>query len=129
MTDVANGNINSKGFDLNGGWVPWYTIHKVMAGIEDAYLYCDNKEALKVVSKLGDWIAAKFANLTDAQWQKMLITEFGGINETLANLYAFTGEKKYLEAANHFYHKEVLDTLAAQKDELAGKHSNIRFQK
>ena len=129
FNEVAKGNINSKGFDLDGGWVPWYTVHKVMAGIEDAYLYCDNKEALDVATGLGDWIVTKFANLTEADWQKMLITEQGGMNETLANLFAFTADKKYLVAAQKFYHKEVLDTLAARKDELAGKHSNMQIPK
>ncbi len=129
FAEVANGNINSKGFDLDGGWVPWYTVHKVLAGIEDAYLYCNNKEALTIAMKLGDWIDAKFKNLTEAQWQQMLITEQGGMNETLANLYAFTGDKKYLLLAQKFYHKEVLDTLAAHKDELAGKHSNMQIPK
>ena len=129
FNNIAKGNINSKGFDLNGGWVPWYTVHKVMAGIEDAYLYCNNEEALQLTKGLGDWIVTKFANLTDANWQKMLVTEQGGMNETLANLYAFTADKKYLLAAKKFYHKEVLDTLAARKDELAGKHSNMQIPK
>ncbi len=129
FTEISKGNINSKGFDLDGGWVPWYTVHKVMAGIEDAYLYCDNKEALNIAIKLGDWVNNKFSALTEAQWQRMLITEQGGMNETLANLYSFTGDKKYLALAQKFYHKEVLDTLAARKDELAGKHSNMQIPK
>ena len=129
FNEVAKGNINSKGFDLDGGWVPWYTVHKLMAGIEDAYLYCNNKEALNVVLKLADWIDVKFNNLTTPQWQQMLITEQGGMNETLANAYAFTGNKKYLALADKFYHREVMDTLAAQKDELAGKHSNMQIPK
>jgi len=129
FNEVAKGNINSKGFDLDGGWVPWYTVHKVMAGLEDAYLYCDNRHALNIVIDLCDWIDIKFKNLTEAQWQQMLITEQGGMNETLANAYAFTGNKRYLNLSNKFYHKEVLDTLAAQKDELAGKHSNMQIPK
>ncbi len=129
FNEIAKGNINSKGFDLNGGWVPWYTVHKLLAGLEDAYLYCDNNEALNVVKKFADWADNKFKNLSEAQWQKMLITEHGGMNETLANLYAFTGNKKYLSLANKFYHKEVLDTLAMQRDELAGKHSNMQIPK
>ncbi len=129
FNEVSKGNINSKGFDLDGGWVPWYTVHKVMAGIEDAYLHCDNKEALTMAIRLGDWIDAKFSQLTEAQWQQMLVTEQGGMNETLANLYAFTGDAKYLLLSQKFYHKEVLDTLAKQKDELEGKHSNMQIPK
>lgn len=126
---IAKGNINSKGFDLNGGWVPLYTLHKLLAGLEDAYLYCNNLQALSIVTKFADWTDNKFKNLDEAQWQKILITEHGGMNETFANLYAFTGNKKYLFLANKFYHKEVLDTLAMQKDELAGKHSNMQIPK
>jgi DUF1680 family protein len=129
FNEIAKGNINSKGFDLNGGWVPLYTLHKLLAGLEDAYLYCNNTEALSIVIKFADWIDNKFKNLSEAQWQKILITEHGGMNETFANLYAFTGNKKYLSLANKFYHKEVLDTLAMQRDELAGKHSNMEIPK
>ncbi|MEJ7684572.1 MAG: beta-L-arabinofuranosidase domain-containing protein [Segetibacter sp.] len=129
FNEVAKGNINSKGFDLNGGWVPWYTVHKVLAGLEDAYLHCNNTQALNIAMKFADWADNKFKNLSEAQWQKMLITEYGGMNETLANLYAFTANKKYLSLADKFYHKEVLDTLAEQKDELAGKHSNMQIPK
>ncbi len=129
FNEIAKGNINSKGFDLNGGWVPWYTEHKVLAGLEDAYLYCNNVQALDIVIKFADWADKKFENLSEAQWQQMLITEHGGMNETLANLYAFTGNKKYLALADKFYHKEVLDTLAMQKDRLAGKHSNMQIPK
>ena len=129
FNEIAKGNINSKGFDLNGGWVPWYTLHKLLAGLEDAYLYCNNTAALNIVIKFADWADNKFKNLSQAQWQQMLITEHGGMNETLANLYAFTGNKKYLSLANKFYHKEVLDTLAMQRDELAGKHSNMQIPK
>ena len=127
--EVAKGNIDNTGGNLNGSWVPWYTVHKVMAGLEDAYLYCDDKEALTISIKLGNWIAATFSNLTDAQWQKMLSVEHGGMNETLANLYAFTGDKKYLALAQKFYHKDVLDTLAMQIDKLSGRHSNTQIPK
>lgn len=129
FNEIAKGHISSKGFDLNGGWVPWYTVHKVLAGLEDAYLYCNNSEALNILVKFADWADNKLKKLTEKQWQQMLITEHGGMNETLANLYAFTGNKKYLALAQKFYHKEVLDTLAVQKDELAGKHSNMQIPK
>ncbi len=52
---VQHGIIKSGGFDLNGAWSPWYTVHKVMAGLVDAYLYCDNKAALAIVTKMADW--------------------------------------------------------------------------
>ena len=127
--EVAAGDIHSQGFDLNGGWVPWYTEHKVLAGLIDAYTYTGNQDAKKVAAAFGDWIDTKFKNLSEAQFQKMLDCEHGGMNEALANLYAITGEKKYLALSYRFHHKKVLDPLAAQKDELGGVHANTQIPK
>lgn len=127
--EVARGDIRSQGFDLNGGWVPWYTEHKVLAGLVDAYLYTGNKEAKAVAIKFCDWIDVKFKNLTEAQFQKMLKCEQGGMNEALANVYALTGNKKYLELSYRFNHKKILDPLSEQKDVLAGVHANTQIPK
>ncbi|MEO8853865.1 MAG: beta-L-arabinofuranosidase domain-containing protein, partial [Ginsengibacter sp.] len=94
--EVAKGNIKSGGFDLNGGWSPWYTVHKIMAGLLDVYIYCHNKEALEVQKKFANWAGNTIKNLDEQQMQKMLICEYGGMNEVLANTYAITGNKKYL---------------------------------
>ena len=91
---VQRGEIKSGGFDLNGGWSPWYTVHKVMAGLVDAYLYADNNKALDIVTKMADWTASIVDPLSEAQRQKMLKCEFGGMNDVLANIYAITGQKK-----------------------------------
>src|SRR6187402_1550345 len=64
--EVSKGDIRSRGFDLNGGWSPWYTVHKVMAGLCDAYLYCDNKKALDIVVKLSDWVYNTVDHLDDS---------------------------------------------------------------
>ncbi len=106
--EVAAGDIRSQGFDLNGGWVPWYTLHKMLAGLVDAYRYEGNKKALKVATKFCDWIDVKFKNLTEAQFQKMLDCEQGGMNEALANVYALTGNKKYLALSYRFDHHKIL---------------------
>ncbi len=127
--EVAKGNIRSRGFDLNGGWSPWYTVHKVMAGLVDAYLYTNNKKALKICIGMADWTGETLKNLNDEQIQKMLICEYGGMAEVLANLYAITGEKKYLDISYKFYDKKVLDPLAKQQDILPGKHSNTQIPK
>ena len=129
FAQVARGDIRSKGFDLNGAWVPWYTMHKVMAGLLDAYLYCNNQQAMVVVNKLGTWIDNELKNLTDAQLQKMLECEHGGMNEVLANMYAITGNKNYLQLSYKFHHKAVLDSLAVQKDVMQGRHSNTNIPK
>lgn len=128
-SEVKAGHIKTGGFDLNGGWSPWYTVHKVMAGLLDAYLYCGNKEALTVCKGMGDWTGETIGNLTDDQLQKMLLCEYGGMAETLANLYALTGNKKYLGLSYKFYDKRILDPLSEGKDILPGKHSNTNIPK
>ena len=127
--DVAAGKISSKGFDLNGAWVPWYTLHKLWAGLIDSYLWCDNEQAKTVVVKLSDWAVDELKNLNDAQFQKMLACEHGGMNEVLANVYAMTGEKKYLDLSRRFYQKAVLDPLSQRKDDLNGLHANTQIPK
>lgn len=129
FAEVSHGEIRSAGFDLNGSWVPWYNLHKLFAGLIDAHRYCHNKQALKVACGLADWANNITANLTPDQWQQMLACEHGGMNESLADLYALTGNKAYLELAHKFHHAGVLDALAAERDELAGKHANTQVPK
>lgn len=126
---VARGEIKAKGFGLNGGWSPWYTIHKELAGLIDAYQFCGDAQALDVATNLANWIDATTANLTPALWQKMLVCEYGGMNEALANLYGLTGNRTYLALSEKFYDKVVLDPLAAGHDDLDGKHSNTQIPK
>ena len=76
----------------------WYQIHKVMAGLMDMNVYCDNRQALEIAGKLGDWACRSAEKWTDAQIQKMLDLEHGGINEALANLYALNRRSEVLEA-------------------------------
>jgi len=128
-SEIAAGDIRSRGFDLNGGWSPWYTVHKIMAGLLDAWLYCDNAEALQVNKGIADWTGNVIKNLTEEQMQKMLICEYGGMAETLVNTYALSGDKKYLDLSYRFYDKRILDSLAIGKDILPGKHSNTQIPK
>jgi DUF1680 family protein len=127
--EVAAGEIRSRGFDLNGGWSPWYTVHKVFAGLLDVYLYCGNKQALKISEGLANWTGETIKNLDDEKLQKMLFCEYGGMAETFVNLYAFTGNKKYLDLSYKFYDKRILDPLAEKQDVLPGKHSNTQIPK
>lgn len=128
-SEVSKGHIRSRGFDLNGGWSPWYTVHKIMAGLLDAYLYCDNKQALEIEKRMADWTANTIDHLPDSLNQKMLLCEYGGMNETLVNTYTLTGEKKYLDLSYKFHDRRVLDSLAMQQDILPGKHSNTQIPK
>jgi hypothetical protein len=129
FADIAARNIHSAGFDLNGLWVPWYTIHKLFAGLEDAYLYTNNKKALEIAIRFGDWVSVITQKLSPDDWQKMLACEHGGMNEVLANLYALTGKTAYLDLSQKFHHREVLDPLAARQDVLPGKHANTQIPK
>ena len=129
FTHIQRGEIQSKDFSLNGLWVPWYTLHKEFAGLIDAYQLCGNTQALNVVTNLANWADATTANLTEAQWQKMLVCEQGGMNESLANLYAITGNTNYLALAKKFYHETVMDPLAQGEDKLNRLHSNMQIPK
>ncbi|PYR93483.1 MAG: glycosyl hydrolase [Acidobacteria bacterium] len=110
-------------------WAPYYTIHKIMAGLLDAHLLTGNAQALDVLKKQADWVAFRVGRLTEEQQQKALDTEFGGMNEVLANLYAATGEQKYLETAKKFEHKRILDPLARGVDPLDNVHANTQIPK
>ncbi len=127
--EVAAGNLRSGGFDLNGMWSPWYVHHKVFAGLLDAHLMTQGKGALEVAEKFGDWAISITKKLTEDQWQTMLGTEYGGMNDVLAELYARTKKAKYLDLARKFYDKRVLDPLAEGQDNLGGKHSNTQIPK
>ena len=129
FTRIAKGEVISEPFFLNDVWIPWYTIHKLLAGLRDAYLFADSTNALAVAKRLADWAFVKTKNLTDAQWQQMLECEHGGMNEVLADLYSITGDAKYLTLAKKFYHRAVLNALATRRDELAGKHANTTIPK
>ena len=125
FADVAAG----KGNGVHRGWVPWYTMHKLLAGLRDAYLYTGNAQAKDVLIKLSGWVIAMTANLSDEQWQLMLTQEHGGMNETLADVYAITGDQKYLDVSHKFYQKSVLDPLTRREDDLTGLHGNTQIPK
>ena len=127
--EVAKGEIRSQGFDLNGIWAPFYTHHKVMAGLRDAYRLLGNEKALKVEAKFGDWIGSIVDGLSHDEMQEVLHCEFGGVQETLAELYADTGEEKYLATARRFHHDAIIDSLAMGRDILPGKHGNTQVPK
>jgi len=127
--EVAKGIIRSQGFDLNGIWSPFYTHHKVLAGLRDAYQLCGNQKALQIEKNFTAWIEGIVSGLNDEQIQKMLRCEYGGISETFADLYADTGDEKYLKLADVFYQKSFLDSLKAGKDVLPGKHANTKIPK
>jgi DUF1680 family protein len=108
-------------------WAPFYTIHKIMAGLLDMYVYCANDQALAMVEKMAGWTAGYTGSLSYEHMQRILGTEYGGMGETLANLYAITGKPYYLEVAQRFDKKQFFDPLAAHRDELKGLHVNTHI--
>ncbi len=130
FTQAFNGTVNTPdGFNLNGGWVPWYSVHKIYQGLIDAYVNTDNSQALEVVVRFADWAADGTEKMTDAQLQRMLNVEHGGMNEVFAQLYDITGNERYLNAAVRFTHNSVIEPLAEGRDELTGMHANTQIPK
>jgi uncharacterized protein len=109
-------------------WAPWYTLHKILAGLIDQYLYCDNQQALDIALKMGSWAYNKLQRVTPAQRTVLLRNEFGGINESFYNLYAISGKKEYKWLAEFFYHNEVLDPLLQGKTKFPVKVTVVAWQ-
>jgi uncharacterized protein len=127
--EVAQGNIRSSAFDLNGMWSPWYVQHKLFAGLRDAYRQTGNRTALDTSVKFAAWVESIVGGLDDTQLQRMLGTEFGGINESFADLYADTGDGRWLKLSQRFHHDAMVNPLADHRDILAGKHGNTNIPK
>jgi uncharacterized protein len=129
LEEVRRGEIRSGGFDLNEGWVPLYTWHKVHAGLLDAHALCGDARALEVAVGACRYLAGVFDALSDAQMQRVLAAEHGGLNETFAETYARTGDRRWLATAQRIRHRKVLDPLTLRRDELSGLHANTQIPK
>lgn len=112
-----------------GTWAPFYNIHKMYAGLRDAWLYCGNEQAKNLFLKFCDWAVDITRDLNDGQMEKMLGNEHGGMNEVLADAYAITGEQKYLNCARRFSHKLLLVPMEEGKDCLDNMHANTQIPK
>ena len=129
FAEVSKGNIKAANFDLNGLWSPWYTLHKTFAGLRDAYRHTGNATALDVAVKFGGWAASYLAPMDDATVQRMLACEFGGMNEMMADLYADTGDQRWLDLSYKFEHQAVLEPLKRGDDPLSSLHGNTQVPK
>jgi DUF1680 family protein len=109
--------------------VPWYTLHKIFAGLRDAALLADSQRAREVLIRLADWAVVATRPLSDQQFEAMLETEHGGMNEVFADLYLMTSDADYRTLAQRFSHKAILDPLARQRDHLDGLHANTQIPK
>ena len=135
----AGGMPNSKGIWSNlkkgdfrvyrSAWAPWYNLHKTYAGLRDAWIYAENKDARTIFLKLCDWAINLTSSLTEAQMQSMLDSEQGGMNEMFADAYQMSGDEKYLTTAKIFSHRMLLDAMSGDNDNLDNKHANTQIPK
>jgi uncharacterized protein len=109
--------------------VPWYTVHKVMAGLRDAHRHRGSRQARDVLVKFGDWIHRASADVPDDRFQKMLDREHGGMNEVFVDLFELTNDPRFRELAVRFSHRALLDPLAQGVDKLDGLHANTQIPK
>jgi DUF1680 family protein len=109
--------------------VPWYTMHKIFAGLRDAHVYTATPGALAALVDLTEWTWNATRAMTDDAMQHMLDREHGGMTEVLADVSELTGEPKYLVLARRFAHRQVLEPLAEGRDVLDGLHGNTQIPK
>ena len=112
-----------------GSWAPFYNLHKMYAGLRDAWLYCGNEQAKTLFLGFCDWAIDLTAGLSDAQMEQMLGNEHGGMNEVLADAYAITKEQKYLDVAKRFSHRRLLTPMSQRVDNLDNMHANTQVPK
>lgn len=127
--EVAGGDIRAEWFSLNDRWVPLYNIHKLFAGLLDAYTHTGNEQALRMLRRLGTWFYQLTDAFTDPQLQQLLRSEHGGLNEVFAELSAITGEQRFLTLARRLSHRLILDPLLRGEDQLTGLHANTQIPK
>lgn len=112
-----------------GAWAPFYNLHKMYAGLRDAWLYCGNEDAKTLFIKFCDWAVAITSGLSDDQMERMLGNEHGGMDEVLADAYAMTGNEAYLNCARRFAHKQLLVPMENHQDCLDNMHANTQIPK
>lgn len=112
-----------------GIWAPYYTLHKIIAGLLDAHTLTGNAQALEVASKIGDWTHSRLSKLRpeqfDRMWNMYIAGEYGGANDAFASLHALRKDKpEYLTVARYFDNRNVKDPTVAGTDILDGRHAN-----
>lgn len=110
-------------------WAPFYNLHKMYAGLRDAWLYCGNEKARNLFLRFSDWAVELTSGLSDEQMEQMLGNEHGGMNEVLADAYAISKNQKYLDCAKRFSHKRLLTPMSKRQDTLDNMHANTQVPK
>lgn len=123
--DIRAGKVET----IDNYWAPFYTIHKQLAGLRDAWIHCGDETAKEVLIRFADWCGSVVKDLPDERRERMLDCEHGGMAEVLADVYAITGEKRFLDYARLYSHRAVLDPAADGKDKLTGLHANTQIPK
>ncbi|MCQ2196866.1 MAG: glycoside hydrolase family 127 protein [Bacteroidaceae bacterium] len=113
----------------SGAWAPFYNLHKMYAGLRDAWLYCGNEQAKQLFLQFCDWAVSITSKLTDEQMERMLGNEHGGMNEVIADAYAITKDKKYIDCAKRFSHKRLFVPMSQRQDCLDNMHANTQVPK
>ncbi len=126
---LARGEIESASFDLNGEWSPWYTLHKLYAGLRDAWRYTGNRTALELEGAFAGWAEGVLSGLSETQLEHMMNTEFGGMNEVFVDLWEDTGDERWLALSRAFEHDDLTLPLKRHVDVLPGKHGNTQIPK
>jgi DUF1680 family protein len=108
-------------------WAPFYTYHKILAGMLDMHLYCDNQQALEVAKGMADWADRWTAALSPDLLQEVLDEEFGGMNEALYNTAVLASYDGYVAVGDRFTKKRFFNPLALRRDQLRGLHANTHI--
>ena len=112
-----------------GSWAPFYNLHKMYAGLRDAWVYCGNEQAKTLFLGFCDWAIDLTSGLSNVLMEQMLNNEHGGMNEVLADAYAITKDKKYLDVAKRFSHRRLLVRMSQRQDNLDNMHANTQVPK
>ena len=108
-------------------WAPFYTIHKIMAGMYDMYRLAGNKQALAVLEGMATWADEWTEPKPEEHMQQILNTEYGGMNEVLYNLASATNNDRWARVGDRFTKKIFFNPLASRRDELRGLHVNTHI--
>lgn len=127
---------NNKTSIIEQAWVPWYTMHKLLAGLIDAYKLTGNEEALTAADELGTWVYnrvkdydTEMVSSTQTMQDRVLNIEYGGMNDCLYELYKITGDPEHAKAAHMFDEITLFDSIYRGEDILANKHANTTIPK
>ncbi|MDQ6473008.1 glycoside hydrolase family 127 protein [Flavobacterium sp. LHD-80] len=131
LHELSKGKITLDGGDeTNYPWGGmgnfWYVVHKDLAAYRDCYIYCNSEIAFELLKNEGSRIADFALKANPDLFDDMLDIEHGGMNEVFADLYALTGEKKYMETSMKFNHQKVILNTALGNDVLYGRHVNMQ---